>query len=350
MTQPNQKDSKRIIVDLTMSVEEARQVMWIGRGPHEPIGKLFDSKQINSGDLAWAIDKAYSPHVRTASRTLLANWLGQPESIEVTQRYGPKVIEGSHYLEDEQDTHFALAFFQIGVFCALLFAAIIQVTLNFQKTIEIVNSSGGVLALLIVLLVFAGGLLLWVKNIKESISEYRHFRKARLGEESVVERLRVCLDNHWIIFRNIKLPNRKDDLDLVLVGPQGVWVLEVKSYGGTLRFQNGKWERQEKGKWKKADYEPSAQVRGNAQRLNDFLRREAIPIRWVETVVALTEPQPITNFEDSETPIWLLPQIEDKVKHLTTRTPPNEKEIEQIVKSLTKLVEKQIAIEESTNK
>ncbi len=350
MTQPNRKDSKRIIVDLTMSVEEAFKVIWTGRGPHEPIGQLFDSKQINSGDLAWALDKAYSPQVRAAARTLLANWLGQPENIEITKRYGPKVIEGSHYLEDEQDTHFALAFFQIGALCALLFAAVIQITLNFQKALEIVNSPSGVPALLIVLLVLTGALLLWIKNIRESVGEYRHFRKARLGEEAVVERLRLCLDNHWTIFRNLKLPNRKDDLDLVLVGPQGVWVLEVKSYGGTLLFQNGKWERQEKGKWKKADYDPSAQVRGNAQRLNDFLRREAIPIRWVETCVVLAEPQPITNFENSEIPIWLLPQVEDKAKNLTTRTPPNVKEVDQIITPLTKLAEKQIAIEEAKSK
>lgn len=352
MTQPNQKDSKRIIVDLTMSVEEARKVIWIGRGPQEPIGQLFDSKQINSGDLAWAIAKAYSPQVRAAARTLLANWLGQPENIEVTKRYGPKVLEASNYLESEQEDSLMTASAAIGALIVMLLVAVIEIIRNWGTASAIIlGRPMGIPAFIIVMAILVGSMLLfWRLNVLPDWRRYKNFKSARRGEESVLEKLRASLDNHWTIFCNLKLPGRKDDFDIVLVGPQGVWVLEVKSYGGTLRFQNGKWERQEKGRWKKADYDPSAQVRRNAQRLNDFLRREAVPIRWIETAVALAEPQPITNFKNSETPIWLLPQIEDKVKNLTTRTPPNEKEIEQIVKSLTKLAEKQIAIEESKNK
>ncbi len=86
-------DSKRIVVELTMTVEEARKVIWQGGGPREPIGLLLDNNQIGYRDLAWAVDKAYNPRVRAAARTLLANWLGQPATIEATRRFGPEVIE-----------------------------------------------------------------------------------------------------------------------------------------------------------------------------------------------------------------------------------------------------------------
>lgn len=44
-------DSKRVIVELTMTVEEARKVIWQGRGPHEPMGNLLDNNQIDRRDL-----------------------------------------------------------------------------------------------------------------------------------------------------------------------------------------------------------------------------------------------------------------------------------------------------------
>ena len=69
------KDPKRIVVELTMTVEEARKVIWQGRGPREPMGSLLDNDQIDHRDLTWAVDRAYKPEVRAAARTMLANWL-----------------------------------------------------------------------------------------------------------------------------------------------------------------------------------------------------------------------------------------------------------------------------------
>ena len=46
-TEPK-KDSKQVVVELTMTLEEARQVIWQGtRAPREPMGELLDSKQID---------------------------------------------------------------------------------------------------------------------------------------------------------------------------------------------------------------------------------------------------------------------------------------------------------------
>ncbi len=64
----------------------------------------------------------------------------------------------------------------------------------------------------------------------------------------------------------------------------------------------------------------------------------------------LSEPQPISNFESSEAPIWLLPTIEETAANLSTRTPPNQKEIEQINLILEALADKQLAIEEAKNR
>ena len=156
------------------------------------------------------------------------------------------------------------------------------------------------------------------------------------------------LDNSWIIIRNLQLPDRKDDIDIALVGPGGVWALEVKAFRETVRVANGTWERQTKRGWKRLDKNPSKQVTDNAVRLNHFLQQQGIT-RWVEKAVILSEPQAISNFEHAED-VWIQPQVESNVASLSTRTPPTEDEIKRIVGLFRELAMKQIATEEAKYK
>lgn len=152
-----------------------------------------------------------------------------------------------------------------------------------------------------------------------------------------------------MIFRNLHLPGRKDDVDIVLVGPGGVWAIEVKAYRGNVRLQNGQWERETKTGWHKLDDNPSRQVTSNVKNLNIYLQRQGIT-RWVERAIALAEPQPISNFGSSEIPIWFVPTLETQAANLTTRTPPTEDEIKQITGLFKELAIKQVTIEEAKYK
>src|SRR5438093_8201846 len=96
------KDVKKIVVDLTMTVEEARNVFWKWNNYNEPIGALLDAKKVTYRDLAGAVMQAWDPKMRAAARTLLAYWLGQPATLEETQRFGPQVITGTNYLKEQE--------------------------------------------------------------------------------------------------------------------------------------------------------------------------------------------------------------------------------------------------------
>lgn len=335
-----QRDSRRIVVELTMTVEEARQVNWYRRGVWESFGRLLDTKQINERDLAYAVAQGNTPEVRASALTLLAHWLGQPATLEATKRYGPEVLEGSHYLEDKELESLWVSGFTVGAFLLAVVMLVIQL---------LILALGHKASMFVIGLNVVAGIAFFSAffyRIRRSISDYVSFRRGREGEDRVVEGLRTALDHSWTVFRNLRLPDRKDDLDIVLVGPGGVWVIEVKAYRGTLRFRNGKWERQTKTGWANLRENPSSQVTGNAKRLNDYLKRQGL-VRWVERAVALAEAQPVSNFEANEIPIWLPPTIEDHVAKLATRTPPTEKELEQITALLKSLAERQIAREEA---
>ncbi len=336
------KTSDEIRVALTMPVEAARQVIWQGRGPREPIGKLLDEKRIGHRDLAWAVDGAFNPRVREAARTLLANWLGQPATLEKTSRYGPEVVGGSQYLHDreaERLTDFAAyagASIGIGSIVGML-------TIGWIVTGGIQQLARLNFGLQVAAVAFVIGAVAWnswylYRQIRTNLEEYRNYRDGREGEEAALEKLRRALDHRWTIYRNLQLPGHKDDIDLVLVGPDGVWAIEVKSYKNTVRLQGAQWEVQ-KGKWTAMRENPTMQVTRNATRLKSYLEQYGMR-RYVHGAIVLEGPHPISNFKTSESPVWLLTNLEGQVTSLNTQKPPSEKEIGQIVQALKKVAEK----------
>jgi hypothetical protein len=353
VTQPIQPSNiKRIVVELTMSVEEARRVPYQGRKAQGPMGQLLDSKQLDYGDIAWEMTHAFNAKAREAARTLLAHWMGQPETIAATQRYGAEVVEGSEYLERNERFNLILSSFMAGMLVPLIFGFAYAFIQGFNERQIPQIAQGKIAAVIIadVIILLMMGVAFWFnyRQVKGVYDEYKNFRAGREGEEAVVERLRAALNNQWTIFRNLKLPNRKDDLDIVLVGPAGVWLLEVKAYKVIVRALGKQWEIQTKRGWKKLNSNPTI-VTKRATELNDYLQRRGIT-RWIDCAIVMAEPQPISNFETSDTPIWLLPMVEDQVATLTTRTAPTEKEIEQIVSVLKELAAQQRAKEEARSK
>jgi hypothetical protein len=140
------------------------------------------------------------------------------------------------------------------------------------------------------------------------------YQQGYAGEEEVACWLKSSLDDHWSVFRNVLLPDQAGDLDMVLVGPGGVYVLEVKAYTGALRVENGRWYRQtHNGYWARQPWGPGAQARSNAQRLSAYLKQCGITHgNWVEPIVVLI-PGSNVDLVSSGTIIW---RWEDRAAHL----------------------------------
>ena len=76
----------------------------------------------------------------------------------------------------------------------------------------------------------------------------------------------------------------KGDLDIILVGPPGVWVLEVKNLKGEYRNIGETWEYRHGKKWKLVKGNPSRQALNNAFRLKNFLMADNLKL-FVNPVV-----------------------------------------------------------------
>ncbi len=76
-------------------------------------------------------------------------------------------------------------------------------------------------------------------------SEDRNWRKGAEGEERVAAVLTAALDDRWAVVHDLTVGTKGANLDHVLIGPAGVFVLNTKNLTGRLKvdgdgiFQNG---------------------------------------------------------------------------------------------------------------
>ncbi|MBK9945534.1 MAG: NERD domain-containing protein [Kouleothrix sp.] len=354
--------------DVPMSLDEAWRVRW-PFDTREPMGAMFDRGTLTRSKLQWAAEKAKWPEVRRAAQTLIeelerrtaaapAPTQAAPPPAQPTApaptiprptpttapasaeppRYGARVVVASEYLEEQETFHGWLLAYYAG-----LGVAVAMLTLN--TIFWLIRGQSAWLTALSLM----ANIVAWVwfaVVVRRQIQKVRSYRAGRKGEEQVVELLRQALDSRWTIYRNLQLPDRRDDLDLVLVGPGGVWAVQVKATGAPLRVQGGRWEVKRGGQWVAAKPDPGAQVKGQAKRLNDFFKCSGIN-RYVEAAVALAESQPFDKFEGSPIPVWLPFAIEARARQLSTRYPPSAAELERISELLSRRAVEQRAVEEA---
>ncbi|MFL5734515.1 MAG: NADase-type glycan-binding domain-containing protein [Chloroflexia bacterium] len=174
-------------------------------------------------------------------------------------------------------------------------------------------------------------------------SNRKTFRKGAEGEERVVARMEALLDNRWTIFRDLVLPDHSGDIDIVLVGPPGVWAIEVKSFTSNMKVENDTWYWKATNGWRsKGARDPSAQAKGNAAALSHFLKSRTAQAQDVPAIVVLGEETPI-DLVSTGTDIWQLEHLDIKLLELRTRPPKMGVPVDQIVAVLTSLVSYQNA-------
>jgi hypothetical protein len=311
------------------------------------MGALLATGQLTTKDLQWAAARHYNVRVKAAARTLLAAGgntaaagpvtAPAPSRAEVVGQYGPDVRKGSQYLEDQEFDSIAYVFFALGGGLASVLWWLFAV-LTTRGDARFLPGFMEYLGLSLAIVGFA----YW-----RYYRRARSYRQGRHGEERAIEELRKALDHRWTIFRNLHLPDRQDDLDVVLVGPGGVWVVEVKAFGGTVRVRDGVWERQVRGGWTRLRSNPAGQVQANAFRLREFLQREGIDVRWVSPAIALGKGQPVAHFVGANPPVWQVSTLKTDVAAVTAGARLAEPEIQRIVAVLTREADRQLGREEA---
>jgi len=331
-------------------LEKARATPWpYGPNKNQPMGKLMESRQITLKDLGTVAENSWDPETRQAAIALMLLRLEQAVKEPVPPAGFVKTVSNRRTYSKKKQYNLALIeglIFgtSLGVLLTLLMVLFINSLKphpNSQSLTSITSTPFGLLALAIGLVIFI--LIFWLLIFipdqigKRLDKQIEAFRLGEEGEDRTVQMIIQALDGNWSLFRNVTLPGRnKGDLDIVLVGPPGVWVLEVKNLRGEYRNIGETWEYRHGNNWKTASANPSRQARDNAGRLGDFLRADHIKT-WVNPAVVWANEESPLFVENPSVSVWLFNHLPDELGNIWQDEKLSKEERKKIAEKLTKL-------------
>ncbi len=111
------------------------------------------------------------------------------------------------------------------------------------------------------------------------------------GEESVIRALQN-LDSSFKVVNDIVLPGDNQNIDHVVVGPAGIFVIETKNYNGIIRCYGDEWSRKKIGR-RGTVYDggignPSKQAKRNAIVLKNWLQSQNVLVTYIDAIVVFT--------------------------------------------------------------
>ena len=156
------------------------------------------------------------------------------------------------------------------------------------------------------------------------------------GEKQVATLLNNTLSDDYYLLNDLYLRDGGGDIDHIVLGPNGVFVLETKNWSGTISCNGDEWQRAGRRNFSGS---PSRQVKRNADRIKQIIDNSSNlgPLGlWVEGIVVFTNNHAAFYVNNSAVPILKLSQLSNHITaHKSSRSLSHE-QLEAIGKEITK--------------
>jgi len=334
-----------------LDVSTLEKVIWPFKNLNRPVINLLEEKIISMKDLVYAIanakDKSLIQAVAVIGYLLLTGRIqvlspqkpespkvSTPEKQEIEPEKRPEspknsgakqsapskgslnIVLGSRYLNQNQKTLHKKAGSMRRIGMILIIVAIIV------SFCELLTGSYIPMSIALAML----GIAYLIALAKEKFErQEENFAQGIQGEEALAQALSLRLDSEWTLFRNVDLPDRSGDLDAILVGPKGIYLLEVKAYNFACRNRNDQWEYRSFPLWKPLSKNPTQQALRNAARLNSYLKEILGHDIWIEPRIVWAGKSKL-SLEKPRVKVWYLNQPDFWMKEINNGQPlPSEK-------------------------
>ena len=210
-----------------------------------------------------------------------------------------KTLKGSSsYLNNQVRKNLAIAILCLLLFLTLLFFS----TLNIFVTLRLnVLQEVGLLISLVPL-----GLFYFYMR------QYHRFRGGWQGEKQVSSLLSKTLSDDYLLINDF-YPRGGGDIDHIILGPNGIFVLETKNWSGQITCNGDSWQRLGRSGFKA---NPSLQVKRNAGRIKHIVDSSGILSSMevsVEGIVVFTNRHATLRLCNPTVLILQLPQLPNHI-------------------------------------
>jgi hypothetical protein len=122
------------------------------------------------------------------------------------------------------------------------------------------------------------------------------------------------------------------DIDHIVLGPSGIYVLETKNWSGKIVCKGDQWQRP----GKKVKSNPSMQAKYNTQKIKKLLNTQpffhGLDV-WVEGLIIFTNTRASLSISNSTVPILKLQQLPGHIKNQKSSCLTKD-QVQQIIKQI----------------
>ena len=165
-----------------------------------------------------------------------------------------KMKESRNYLRNQVRKNLAKAVLSIVFFCLIFFA--VSLSVLFTLRLSIFDSAAFLLS------------LVPLAAFYYYLRKYRVYNAGWAGEKQVTKLLSSKLSDDYLLLNSLYLRNGGGDVDHVVLGPNGVFVLETKNWSGDITCNGDEWQRDDRHTFKNS---PSLQVKRNTAKIKHII-------------------------------------------------------------------------------
>lgn len=198
-------------------------------------------------------------------------------------------------------------------------------------TMLISNSNNIFIGLnLYILFYFATPILLSITGF--FITKYMNYQKGIKGENSVIAHLSTLPDSYYLI-NDVKIGSDRGNIDHIVLGPNGIFVIESKNYSGIIECNGDKWDRIYEDKIYEIN-SPSKQVKRNAMKIKKIIEhtnyREVLSNLWVNGIVVFTNPDINLKIMNPTVPVLKVEELAEYIANKKDNIVLSPKEIREL--------------------
>jgi hypothetical protein len=179
----------------------------------------------------------------------------------------------------------------------------------------------------------------WVPFALSAIfySRYYTWEAGTSGERAVARTLRE-LDDSYYLLNNVRLPRGRGDIDHILLGPNGVFVIETKNYSGKVMCYRDDWYRQQRKAKRDVRVDSISELtRRHTAELRKFLwKKHGFSVR-VSPICVFTNPSVELELREPSVPVLRLKELTTFVKNVRPSASLTNQEIQNLGQAILKV-------------
>jgi energy-coupling factor transporter transmembrane protein EcfT len=150
-------------------------------------------------------------------------------------------------------------------------------------------------------------------------SKYKAWNQGAKGEEIVGKWLETLGDDYFIL-NDVMLPGDKGNIDHIVLGKTGIFVIETKTHKGQIFCNGDRWIQKKIGRgggyYNGNIGSPSRQAKGKAMALRKFFERYYPKLSgiWINAIVVFANINSSLHIRNQTVPVLKLPQLVDFIK------------------------------------